>query len=177
MNAVEELLEQLSLAQQRRVLELWDRVEAGTITEEEFAILAANAVLVGNVAGYLIGAAVVRAVVEKATRLPEIVLPVPSARHLDSERISTALGTILASDLDTRMQLARLADNEPKAAAADGSADVIAGSRHVTGWTRNTNGEACQLCSWWARGGKVWPADHTMPRHPGCSCTQDPVVA
>lgn len=49
-------------------------------------------------------------------------------------------------------------------------------SEHVTGWTRSLNGEACQLCTWWWRAGRVWTADHPMPAHKGCICTPQPVT-
>ena len=48
-------------------------------------------------------------------------------------------------------------------------------SQLVEGWTRSVSG-ACQLCNWWSRDGRVWPKDHTMPRHKGCRCTQNPVL-
>ena len=65
----------------------------------------------------------------------------------------------------------------PDCSLADGTADVIRRSSRVSGWVRSLDSNACELCQGWSRDGKVWDDDHTMPRHTGCTCTQDPVVA
>ena len=67
----------------------------------------------------------------------------------------------------------RLARCEPLDTAAKAWSDGVAQSRYVDGWVRQTHG-SCQLCAWWARGGQVWAADHPMPRHKGCTCSQIP---
>lgn len=176
MSAVEEALNRVSTAQQATVLALWENVEAGDLTESEFVEVVAAIITRGNALGYTLGAATVRSRIEALTGTPELV-GVATTAHLDPDRIRGALGTVLASDLDTVMQLSRLVDNEPKQAAATGTADAISGSPKVTGWTRDLDGDPCQLCVWWSRDGRVWPSDHPMPRHTGCACTQTPVVA
>lgn len=52
--------------------------------------------------------------------------------------------------------------------------EAIRARPEVTGWRRQLNAEACELCRWWARDGRVWPKNHRMPEHTGCLCA--PVV-
>ena len=73
-------------------------------------------------------------------------------------------------------RLIRLAFNEPVQAATFTFSEHIEKSKVVSGWRRGTEPDACQLCRWWARDGRVWEPSHAMPRHPGCTCHQVPVV-
>lgn len=88
----------------------------------------------------------------------------------DAERLSSAVATILASDADTTMQLSRMARAEPLDAAQRATAAPMLDQARVGGWVRQTNARACELCRWWSAGGRVWPKDHSFPRHPGCNC-------
>lgn len=40
----------------------------------------------------------------------------------------------------------------------------------ITGWYRQLNADACELCQWWNREDRVWPKKHPMPTHKGCLC-------
>lgn len=174
-NTTEEAVNALSQQQQARMVAAWDRVEAGALTLEEFRLLALNIILAGNGEAYRIGYLSTARLVEIATGVAQAVIA-ESDHHVDADRLSNALVTILGSPQDTLMQLRRITDNEIKGAAQDGAADVIEGSRQVTGWVRDLDGAACQLCTWWARDGRVFRPDHRMPRHTGCGCHQKPVT-
>ena len=178
MNAVEAALARLSAAQQAKVANAFAAFEGGDLTVKEFTRVVVNIVQLGNARGALLGRAVARALIEAETEAAELTTMTRTAGVVrpEEERLAQAVGTILASDQDTLMQLQRLADNEPKQAAADGSAEVIRGSQRVHGWVRDLDSEACQLCKWWARDGRVWQPDHVMPRHTGCTCSPKPVV-
>lgn len=104
--------------------------------------------------------------------------------HLNQGRIRTAVTTIL-DDLDveddesvehmiTRME--RLARAEAIESAQAGYGKGMARSKKVEGWIRDLESNACELCQWWSRDGRVWPANHVMPTHPGCACAQEFVV-
>ena len=73
-------------------------------------------------------------------------------------------------------RLDRLARNEPVQAATHGAEQAMAEDDRVSGWTRGLEAEACELCRWWWRNGRVWQPDHPMPRHTGCVCHPVPVV-
>ena len=177
MNPLEEILQRLSASQQERVRVAFASFEEGLLTSSEFVEVVTNIILAGNAHAYSLGAASVRSLVEAKVGAVEITPAVATPHHLDNARIQTALTTVMASELDTLMQVQRIADNEPKQAAADGSGDVLAASERVTGWTRALDSKACELCQWLYKDGYVYPADRPMTRHTGCVCSQDPVVA
>lgn len=101
--------------------------------------------------------------------------------HVNQSRLRSAVETILV-DLDmgdiesvaqliTRME--RLARAEAIDAAQSGYGKAMARSEKVEGWKRGLESDACQLCTWWWRDGRIWPKNHTMPTHPGCACSQE----
>lgn len=175
MNPLEEVLAELSTSQQERVRVAFASYEEGLLTSSEFVDVVTAVVLSGNARAYALGAATVRSQIEAQVATVEITPQVPAPRHLDEGRVSSALGTILSSGTGL-MALQRLADNEPKQAAADGSADVILTSEHVNGWTRTVEVDACDLCKWWAAESHKFPPHARMARHTGCACTQTPVT-
>lgn len=175
-NELERRLDRLSAGQQERVRVALASLEEGLLTSSEFVEIVATTVLVGNARGYALGAALARSLVEQQVGQVEITPQVIGPNHLDEGRVTAAVTTILASQQDTLMQLTRMADNEPKQAATNGSADLIASSEHVTGWTRTVEADACELCQWWASESHKFPPHARMPRHTGCACTQTPVT-
>ena len=109
-------------------------------------------------------------------RLPATPTP-PSAHHTDLDRLRTAAATVLMlSQDDPAGRLRRLALAETADSAADAYSRALTSDKRVTGWTRALDADACQLCRWWSREGRVWPKDHPMPRHKGCLCAQKPVT-
>jgi hypothetical protein len=94
----------------------------------------------------------------------------------DLQRLTKAAGTLLAIKDVTADRVARLGRSEPLTAAQEARGQGLARSTLVEGWTRAVSGSGCELCTWWAREGRVWRPDHPMPTHPGCTCSQTPVV-
>lgn len=94
------------------------------------------------------------------------------------ETLRQAAATILASGdvRDNLDRFTRLATNQVLQAAQEGTAEAIRRGPS-RGWVRDTGGTCCQLCEWWSRDDRVWPAKHPMPTHPGCNCRQRPVIA
>lgn len=92
----------------------------------------------------------------------------------DADRLTKAASTLLAISNVTRDRAARLGRCEPLEAAARAYSQAVEDSPKVDGWTRSVSGSGCELCTWWARDGQVWPADHPMPTHKGCTCTPIP---
>ena len=172
-----ELLHSLGAATERKVLAAHAALTAGTIrTEGEFISIVASIIAKAN------GSAVALADLSLAATLTlQLREPVPPLGLLppasDPDRLAKGLGTILSTDrLDTAMQLGRLANSEPRTQAAASYSEGMAKSSHVEGWTRGLSAAACQLCRWWARDGRVWPKDHPLKTHKGCSCTASPVT-
>ena len=90
-----------------------------------------------------------------------------AAVDIVSEPVETASG---AAD----MRLERMTRSEVYGATQDQRTDTLAADQRATGWVRGMNADACQLCQWWSRDGRVWPSSHVMPTHTGCSCWQIP---
>ena len=168
-------IEQLSADAAQLVDELWQLVVDGRLDLDDFRRILADFVAASRARGAAAAQVAFRGVVEAATGAPGIITPTPVAH--DRARLLTAISTIMADDAhDTLMQVKRLAANEPIQAAVDAMAAELAASDVVTGWRRGLDSDPCQLCRWWARDGRVWLADHPMPRHKGCACLQVPVV-
>ena len=102
------------------------------------------------------------------------------AHQLSTDRLRQAAGTVLErldlADLATlatvEMSAERLARAEAVKAAQARYGSTMASSEDTGGWIRQLEPDACQLCRWWSREGKTWPADHVMPTHTGCTCAQ-----
>lgn len=88
---------------------------------------------------------------------------------------ATVLATAEASDVPEAI-IARLARSEPYEASQRAFTDAVEASPITRGWIRGLEPDACQLCRWWWREGRVWPKDHRIPTHKGCTCTPIPVV-
>lgn len=168
---------------------------ADTVAEGVLAALAAHVagqisadVLVSVVAAYLaagtngaaaLGDVALAAAVTVATGTPAGPLGITRPAD-DPERLARAARTILA-DLKpddeaslsrAQMRYQRLVEAEIRQAVADAYDEAVSTSKAVTGWRRGLEPDACQLCRWWARDGRVWPADYPIQRHPGCDCSQ-----
>lgn len=174
MSGYEDVMKTLSAGTVRVIGQLWAQVEAGLITVADFQQVAADLVVVARTQGALAAQATLRAYLEVTFAQPVAAAAIPIAA--DRDRLRQAIGTILASDLDTAMQLARLAANEPLDAAANAYADAMRQEPAVSGWRRGLDSDPCQLCRWWAREGRIFRTEHRLARHPGCACHQIPVI-
>ena len=170
----EDALKGLSEGTARVVEQLWAAVESGQITRTDFPAIAADLIGIARIRGAAAAETAFRGYLEAATGVPVAVST--GASLADRDRLVKAIDVVLASELDTAMQLIRLATNEPLDAAATAYGDALGRSRLVSGWRRGVEAGACQLCVWWAREGRVFARSHRMPRHTGCACHQIPVV-
>lgn len=159
---------------ERVILQLWEAVGRGEIDAETFRDLAATLVARANAHGVILADLTLAGVSAAATGLPVVVSSVPSAHYTDPDRLARALGTILGTEGDRTERLARLARSEPVETSQRAFTDGIKRSPLTEGWVRDLNGDACQLCTWWWRDGRVWPKDHEMPTHKGCRCVPVP---
>nr|WP_141217801.1 hypothetical protein [Rhodococcus sp. 06-156-3b] len=175
MTGYEDVVRSLGQGASDVVAQLWESVQSGRLSVDEFQTMTAELITVANGKGASVAEASLRAYVEAETGTVD--LSTPTVRAAPTERLHRALGTILASDLDTLMQLKRLAFNEPLGAASEAYTDGIKRHKSVKGWRRGVELKPCQLCQWWARDDRVWPSYHPMPRHTGCLCHPIPVIS
>ncbi|WP_353107739.1 hypothetical protein [Gordonia sp. (in: high G+C Gram-positive bacteria)] len=110
---------------------------------------------------------------DEAVPVPGVDYPDDTPRLLKSA--STVLGTAEASEVPEKI-VARLARSEPLEAAASAATDSMVRSGLTKGWVRDKSTNACQLCEWWWREGRVWPAEHPFQHHKGCTCSPKPVM-
>lgn len=157
---------------------VYGRYTAGELTREETI-----AVLARLIAGANSRAISLADMSLAATLMAELGQPVPVIAGVQQpgelERLTRSATTVLtvaeASEVPDAI-IARLARSEPLHAAADAYSSGMKGNRRVKGWTRQRSASCCQLCTWWWREGRVWPAEHPFQHHQGCTCTPKPVV-
>lgn len=110
--------------------------------------------------------------------LPELSAQLGTSSAVDQGKIAQSLQTILEGDPEqvlTRLQ--RLGYVLPIEETQRGYGDELAQDPKVEGWLRGMNDDACQLCVWWWREGRIWPKRHPLQTHKGCKCQQVPKVA
>lgn len=160
----------------RQVLALLDQLDDGVLQLSQVPELAAVLVKLGaDQAAALAVAELVQGMAEAG--VPPARLPSVSGvtAHATLSGAETAAATVVAGPREqVATRLARLARGAVARAAQDAREDTMQSSPLVQGWTRGVDSTSCQLCVWWWRGGRVWPKDHHMPRHPGCTCVQVP---
>lgn len=185
----QEELEAVASETAAQVLAALAAYQAGTMTLDAFVSVVVAFVQAGNLAGATVADLSLAAVLTTSTGTAVAPLGVGPGDHaLDEHRLTKATRTILddlnkqtTADFDAELTKAhkrfqRLAEAEVKEAAARAYSEAVKESSTVTGWTRGIDADACQLCRWWWRDGKVWPDDHDMPTHKGCTCNPIPVV-
>lgn len=169
-------LEQTVSATAAQVLAALAMYQAAKLTEEAFLAVVVAYLQAGNAAAASLADLSLAAVLTQATGEPIAPLGVATDHALDDDRLRKATSTMLALPDASTARWERLARAEGQEAAARAYSAGIRESRHVTGWTRGLSANACQLCQWWSRDGKVWPEDHEMPTHKGCTCNPVPVT-
>lgn len=175
MTGYEETVRGLGDGTKRIILQLWAAVERGDLPVADFPEVAAQILAVANERGRAAAEIALNGYMTAA--LGTVTTPAPFAPVDDTARLVKAMATIAASDLDTTMQLARIAVAEPLEAAARRFSEGIASHPKAAGWVRQLEPDACQLCVWWWREGRVWPKEHPFQTHKGCTCNPLPTVA
>lgn len=154
-----------------KAVELW---RAGTLSLDDLVTLLEQYLQLCNVNGNMAGqlAYMMRNYGKAAS-----VTMTPAAGSLDSAIAADAVASAVKSAATgepslVEMKLVRLVQGATVKAGQGGWSDQLRKDPNVEGWTRGLESDACQLCRWWWREGQVWPKDHVMPTHPGCTCYQ-----
>lgn len=173
-------IRELASGTEREVVDLFDRWQAGGMSEAEF--VAAAAAVIARANGRTTRAADRAAAIQMSRLLRRRVSPLGLSTEDARDHVRKGIRTLLDEDPDVaetpeqltesrRKRLSRLARNEPLQAAAAATGAAL-GARAL-GWTRGIGPDACPLCEEWDDG-EVRPAEVRMPRHTGCSCVQIP---
>ena len=170
-------LGKLSDSTAERVTGLLELLEKGLIHREDLPYLAASLTSLGAEQSAALVLRELAEITAQATgTIP--VIPEVSRKALDPAKVAGAVTTVLegaAEDIPVRLH--RLVRGAVTEAAQQTRATAIRETETYEGWTRGMDSDACQLCTWWSRDGRVWPKDHTMPTHPGCTCVQVPAIS
>lgn len=168
----------LSEASERQVLAAYRAFLSGALSRDECVQYIASAIAVSN--GQAFALADLAFAAEMMTQLGEAAPVTGVTAPDDLDRLAKAATTVLevadASPVPAAI-VARLARAEPLEAAANAYSDNMIRSGKTKGWVRQKSANACQLCTWWWREGRVWPAEHPFQHHKGCTCTPKPVIA
>lgn len=171
-------LDHLATGSGYRVLAMLDALRAGDIDLDTFRRAVAELVLDGNARAAELALAEWERTAVMLTGTPPPPPPAPLAPHsADASRLHAAVTTITADPAGAHVasRLYRLARAEAAEAAQTTRGDAMRATPGLGGWTRGLESDACELCTWWWREGRVWSKTHRMPRHKGCVCTQVPV--
>lgn len=163
---------------EKALVEIYRRYAQGLIDRETAVTIIADLLGAANSQ-----AAALADVALAAQLMVDVQQPVATAGIVrpisDTERLAKAAGTLLtvadASDVPEAI-VARIARAEPYEASQRAFTEAVEKSGLTRGWIRGLEPDACQLCRWWWRDGRVWPKGHRMPTHTGCACTPIPVV-
>lgn len=161
----------------RAVLAILDAIESGLYPADVLPELAATLMRLGAAqASELVLADYAATVAATAGTVPPAAALAPVSSVSES-KAAQAVATVLAGQPEqVRTRLERLTRSTVVRAAQDTRGQAVARDPNVHGWRRGIDSDTCQLCRWWWREGRVWPKDHHMPRHPGCTCVQVPVT-
>lgn len=161
-------------AKAAEILALW---QAGSISKTEAVGTMGSLIAKANVRATALADASLAATLslETGSAVPAIGVTQRSGGTRMRRAIKEILDTPTA-DADMLMRVGRIARLEPIGQGARAYSRAIKAQPAVQGWVRGLDADPCQLCRWWWREGRVWPANHPMPHHKGCTCTQVPTV-
>jgi len=164
------------------VVALFDQLRDAGATDAELARALSMLITAQNLHAGALGEALARN--QLTAWEPETVAPsVPVtevATHLDRDRLSRAVGTVLeridpaelvATAAAAGLALHRLARSEAVETGQASFRVVMVGSDLVGGWERELEPDACELCHYWHDEG-IQPKNAPMPTHKGCTCAQ-----
>lgn len=175
-------IEALAVSSAAQVAAIYVALQAGQVTEVEAGQLITSVVAMANAGAATLADAYVSVQIETGGGIPT-----PSTGLIpadDTERLTQAVATILDERVDTPepavkagMRFDRLARAEPLETAQRASIAVMDAQPMVEGWTRQLDGDPCQLCRWWWREGRIWPKNHPFQSHKGCNCQPKVVLS
>ncbi|HNP58459.1 MAG TPA: hypothetical protein PK331_12375 [Gordonia sp. (in: high G+C Gram-positive bacteria)] len=178
MSSYRDALLRIADGSARQVLAAYRSYVDGLLTHDEAVAYISSAIAAANGRARMLADLRLAAEVMAAlgTEQPVAGVPMPSDRERLAKAAATMLATAAKSEVPEKIAR-RLAESEPVQAASEATTEAMVRSGKTNGWVRDLSPDACQMCRWWWREGRVWPDDHRMPQHPGCTCHQRPVFA
>lgn len=158
-----------------KVLDVLGMHREGMLTAQETLAVLTTIVGKGQAQAIVLAEASLAAELTVLSGVPVPIAPATLQAH--PVAVQQALGTTLGFDGDITDRMERVVRGITYKAAAEAYSDGVKRSQLVSGWVRDLEPDACQMCVWWWREGRVWPKEHPMPTHTGCTCSPRPVLA
>lgn len=175
MSRYQDSLVRLGSNTERVVAQVAQRLE--TIGPEAFASLVAALLARSNARGHYIAEQALAGHLARTYGLaPGVVaagLPI-APEAIDTARLAAAASTAVAVPEQATQRISRLAYNEPISTAHAAMSRAMDERPEVTGWTRETEANACDACL--SLAGATLPTSVPMWHHVGCVCAQQPVT-
>lgn len=151
---------------------LWDRLEGGDITADEFVALATAALVQAAARGVALADLGLSATLtaQQGRAVPPLGLGLPEAAPI---LLAASVAAVQRKPDATRDDAHVTGRAETLAAAQDAYSEGMR-AHEVPAWTRVLNAGACELCQDLA--GDVLPGHAEMYHHRGCGCTQRPIT-
>lgn len=171
-------IQRLGAASEAKVVEVYRRFVAGHLDQEETVALIAQIIAAANSRAVALADLSLASTLMLELGTPVAVVGVvrPADDPVRLRKAATTVLDVAATSAVPEAIVGRLARSEPLESAANAYSEAISRSDLVQGWVRHVSAGACELCTWWSRDGRVWPKDHVMPTHKGCTCTPRAVV-
>lgn len=174
MSGYQDALTRLAAETERAALALL----AGDLDSDRLAGVLAALIARANARGHYLSETALAGYLARMLGVPPRVvaagLPVaPQATDLD--RLASAAAVALADPDRAGVRVARLARAEPLQTAQAAMSRAMDERDEVAGWRREPEPDACEPCRNLA-GDAVLPTSMPMWHHPGCVCTQQPVL-
>ncbi len=149
---------------------------AGTLSADEFIERAALLVGMAQARMWSLADASLAAYLSARTgqAVPALGILAPD----EGGRLRDGLVTLLAvvDPEGPAARIARYGRSETAGAFQDGYSVAMDSRDDVVGWRRVLNVDACELCNWLYKGGRIYPTGKNFHRHPGCGCHPEPVL-
>lgn len=172
----DETLDRLGSTTKRSVQHVIGLHEAGTISTEIMQQQIQTILEIASAQGANYGQISYSLYAESVTgELPAVEYSSKLAKDtVTAATVSDSLETVISDGDNMAMRLERLAENMPVEIVQDIFGKSMAKDERAQGWIRGLEPDACELCTWWWKEGRIWPKEHPMPTHPGCRCQQIP---
>ena len=173
-----DILVNLGDTTEAKVLKVYALMDAGKLTYIE--AVGVMSTLIGKAQARAVALAETSLAAELTLRTLTPVAVVATSVAPNMTKVRGAVRVVLAttaSTPDPAGRIARMVRGITYKAASDAYSEGISKSALVEGWSRGLEPDACQMCRWWWREGRVWPSSHVMPAHSGCTCFPVPELA
>lgn len=174
----EDTLRRLGETTSNSVAAIFDQWQRGEITQKTAAGLIETVVLVAKQQGANFGVLSFQAFMKTTTgTAAKFAADTVALSGGEKKAMQIAINVAMRKSLeDMPLALQLLSFNAPVNATNESFRRAMKRDSRADGYSRGLEGSACELCQWLYKDGYVYPVNKPMYRHPGCVCSQVPVI-